>query len=267
MNVRRPPQRPDPWEAIVAGAESVGPPSEYAHRHAHRVAVLGGVGGAGTTTVACGIALARAATGEPTLLVEFDLDRGGLAGAWGIPPARTIGDLDAVSDEMEPAHVAMVTLPHTSGVSVLLAPARPGAAAAWDEVRAGRLMECASTLGGSVLDCGSSLGPHVKEACAVSDQVIIVAPPTLAAACRVRALLGVVRGWRPHRQITLLANLGVGHRHLGTRAFARTVDHPVHGTLRRSDAEAEACLSGRRGRGRRSRLSRAFAELAQGGLA
>ena len=65
------------------------------------IAVVGAVGGCGATTVAGGVALALAALGHAPTVIGIDGHGGGPHVLWGIPVARTVGDLWSVRDELD----------------------------------------------------------------------------------------------------------------------------------------------------------------------
>lgn len=260
----------DPWEALVASDEI---PMELLDRglgtdRAGRpiTVVLGAAGGVGATLVACGLALAAAAAGRPVALAELDLERGDIAGAWGVPPARTIDDLTTVIDELMPSHVEMVCHPHESGVWLLLAPRRASASTWWDESATGLLLRSTRMLGDVVVDAGASLGPHVQEACRQADRIVLVSPPTVAGARRTRALLDVVDIWRVSGERCLVVNRGVGRDHLRARGFAHAVGVSTTVELPSSPGEADDLDAGRwHPRGRKGGLTAAVQTLTDHG--
>lgn len=248
----------DPWEALIVPDDF---PFEHREplvnegRFLHSVTVvLGAIGGVGATLVAMGIALGSAAAGRAIALAEFDLERGDIAGAWGVPPERTLDDLTAVIDELMPSHVEMVCHPHSSGVWLLLAPSRASAAARWDEQATRLLLQGTRMLGDVVVDAGASLGPHVEEACRQAERIVLVVAPTIPGARRARALHDVLDAWGVDGDRLLTVNRGVGRDHLSARAFARAVGRDITTELPRSPADADSVEAGRwpTGRSRRS---------------
>jgi pilus assembly protein CpaE len=243
----------DPWDALVATDEiphelldpvSRGPVNPV-------TVVLGAVGGAGATLLACGLALATAASGRSVALAELDLERGDIAGAWGVPAERTIDDLTTVIDELMPNHVEMVCHPHESGVCLLLAPRRAGASTWWDGGATRLLLNSTRMLGAVVVDAGPSLGPHVEEACRQAQRIVLAAPPTVAAARRLRGLVDVLDTWGIGAGRYLAVNRGVGRDHLSTRQFVRVVGLPGDVEIPAAPREAEDLLAGRWSAGRR----------------
>jgi pilus assembly protein CpaE len=246
----------DPWEALISGEEL---PEAFANLAQSDVneagdltVVVGAAGGVGTTTTACGLALATAAAGRAVALVELDLERGDLAGCWGVPPDRTLDDLTVVIEELRPNHVEMVCHRHPSGVWLLLAPQRPGAHVWWDAAATGLLLRSARLLGEVVVDAGPSLGAHVEEACRQATRIIVVTPPTIAGIRRLRALTTVLDTWDVRASRCVVSNRGVGRDHLGTRQVSRIADVAIECELPASPHEADDLQAGqwrvRRGR-------------------
>lgn len=248
----------DPWEALIVSDDlpvellESGDGQDRSSRPL--TVVVGTAGGVGATLVACGVALATVAAGRATALAEFDLERGDIAGAWGVPPERTIDDLTGVLDELAPGHVEMVCHPHASGVWLLLAPCRANAGMSWGTATTRLLLRCTRMLGDVVVDAGTSLGPHVEEACRQASRIVMVSAPTLAGARRTRAFDQVLDAWDVTGERRLIVNRGVGRDHLSTRAFTRAVGWPGATDLVASAREADELEAGRwvSGRGRRS---------------
>jgi pilus assembly protein CpaE len=255
----------DPWGALAWPDDTSNRvPDQPRHAADPSVVVVGAVGGCGATTVACAIATHLAARGGDATLVEFDLDRGDLAGRWDVPAERTIDDLAPVADELRPDHVELVALRHPAGPRLLLGPRRPGAAGAWTPDRAGALIDAVRTLGPAVVDAGGFLGPHVAAACAATGRAVVVAPPTLCGARAVRSVIAALRGWHPAVAIDVAANRGVGRDHLGDRAFAHAVGHPIAVFLPRADRDADGYGGGRRSPRGRGAFERGIERLAGG---
>lgn len=252
----------EPWSALVR-TDPVTEPFALTDRDvASPVAVIiGAVGGSGASTLASGLALARAAEGDAAVLVEFALDRADLAGAWGLPARRTLDDLVPVQAELDARHLDMVAHRHSSGVAILLGPGRPGAERDWETAATGDLLACTRGIGASIVDAGAHLGAHVQTAIGLATAVILVTPPTILGARRVRDLVPGLVHWADGDRIVLVANRGVGRDHLSSRAFVRACGMPVSAELPRSDREADEIGAGRWPRSRRARLTGAIRGL------
>lgn len=233
----------DPWEALICGEEMPEVLTSLAEAGVDATndltVVIGAAGGVGATTTACGLALATAAAGRPVALVELDLERGDLAGSWGIPSERTLDDLTAVIEELQPNHVEMVCHRHPSGVWVLLAPRRAGAQQWWDASATRLLLHSTRLLGQVVADAGPSLGPHVEEACREASRIVMVTSPTIAGVRRLGGLTAVLDEWGVRAPRCVISNRGVGRDHLSLRQVARLAGVPIEGELPASPREAD----------------------------
>lgn len=238
------------WDALVQPSEDADAHTKLIDRRGtgQVVAVIGAAGGVGTSLVAGAIALALADSGEPAGLLDLV---GDLAGAWRVPPDRTIDDLVPVIAELEPRHVELVAHRHPSGVALLLAAPAGVTEGAWSRQAAVRLLDCASTLGVLVVDAGTVSATPAQAAC-TSDRVVIVAAKTIAGARSARTRLDRLRSANRQGDPLLVVNRGVGRDHLSTRAFSRAVGYPVATELGRFDRDADD-LGGGRWPGRRRR--------------
>jgi pilus assembly protein CpaE len=93
------------------------------------ICVLGPKGGTGKTLTACNLAVALAAAGKQSVIVDLDLQFGDVGIALGLAPDRTIHDLAVTGDSIDADKVDGFLMKHDSGVHALLAPSRPDQAA------------------------------------------------------------------------------------------------------------------------------------------
>ena len=90
------------------------------------ICVLGPKGGTGKTLTATNLAVALAARGGRTLLVDLDLQFGDVGLALGLSPEKTMADLARVGGTLDDEKVGAYLTEHApSGLQVLLAPTRP----------------------------------------------------------------------------------------------------------------------------------------------
>lgn len=221
------------------------------------VLVIGACGGAGSTLLAGGLALSAAAAGRPPQLLELDLDRGDLAGAWGVPCDRTLGDLLPVAHELRSAHVRHARHTHRSGVGMLLAPGRPGAGDDWTEEAVGSLLPAVGGEGDIVIDGGSGLTAASRVAAHHADVILVVTPPTLSGARRSLRLCEALAsaGAQCPR---LVVNRGTGGVDLGDAAIGVAIGAPVVAVMPYAVREAVDLAAGRRPRPRRGGLVEVF---------
>lgn len=226
--------------------------------------VVGACGGCGVSLLAAAIGLCRARAGGPAWMLELDQERGDLAGAWDLPPVRTLGDLASVADELDEAQLLRAAHVHESGLRLLLAPPAAGGAPAWRGAAAGRLVAtAASTTGEVVVDAGAGWSLTLDLAARPRTAVLVVCPPTLSAARRARRLVDALPDGG-HGRCGLVLNEGPDRGELGARAFRRAVGVPLAAELPWRPREAAELGAGRWPRGRRARLAEAIARLAGG---
>ncbi len=225
------------------------------------VLVVGAVGGCGTTLVAGGIGLAWARAGRPACLVELDVERGDLAGDWGLPSDRTLADLAPVAGELSAGHLRQVAYPHESGLAVLLGPGRPGAGGPWSEAGA-RLLAVAAEGRAVVADGGSGLAVVAAAAIPAARTIVVTCPASVAGARRARRLVEHLEGLGAGSPAELVVRRGARDE-LSPRAVGRAAGMEVAADLPWAEAEGEALSAGRWPAGRRRRLASAIAELAE----
>lgn len=225
------------------------------------VAVIGACGGSGASLVAGAIALHWARMGHATYLLELDLERGDLSGAWDIPADRTLADLVPVADELTKDHVRQAAHTHPSGVTILLAPGRAGGSRVWDAARLERLVDGLD--GDRVVDAGPQLTDAGVAVARLGGSVLLATPPSLSGA---RRALGLARSLAElgSRSPRLVVNLGRGPVELGPDAVGVATGLDVAAALPRSDRDAAELSAGRWPRSRRSALAASLAQLAEG---
>src|SRR5439155_14562178 len=90
---------------------------------------LGLKGGSGKTLTSANLAVALAAAGHRTTLVDLDLQFGDVGLALGLRPERTVYDLASSGGSLDAQKLEDFLMVHPSGLRALLAPARPDQAA------------------------------------------------------------------------------------------------------------------------------------------
>jgi pilus assembly protein CpaE len=139
------------------------------------ICILGPKGGTGKTLVATNLAVALAASGERTVLVDLDLQFGDVGLALGMRPDKTIYDLAHSAGTMDEDKLDAYLVKHSSGLSVLLAPTRPDQASA---VTVDFLRDVFTTLRAMsdyvIVDTPPGFTPEVISAIDASSNVCIV---------------------------------------------------------------------------------------------
>jgi pilus assembly protein CpaE len=225
--------------------------------------VVGASGGCGASLVAGALALRWAADGSRPWLLELDLERGDLAGAWDLPLERTVADLAPVAAELDANHLRAAAFPHPSGVVVLPGPGAPGAEAGWDRESTGRLVAAALVQGRVVVDAGPGLSRVAAAAVEHAGEVLVVCAPTLASARRARRLLDAVAACGAGPRSALVVARGPARGEVGARALGRALGTNVVAEVPWAEAEAREIGAGRWAGGRRRPLRGAIERLAE----
>ncbi len=156
----------------------------------HTLLLAGGKGGAGTSNLALGLAIALARRGSRVTLIDADLGRANLDLLCGLTPAR---DLRGVLDGDCPLAGALSDGP--AGVRILagahaIRDTRPQPA---DHSAAASLANALDTLHAEtdflLIDAGHGLDPHAAALAEKADEILVVATPEPTALADAQAVL------------------------------------------------------------------------------
>lgn len=146
------------------------------------LALVGGKGGTGTTTLAVhlGLAVMGASPSRSVCLVDLDLPMGDLRGLLGLPDLRSLGDL--LDGPLTPERVDDDLALHASGLRALVLPADPDRAerADPDRVRA-VLAHLRTRFDVVVTDLGAGCTDVAHAAAEIADRVAVVVTPDVPA--------------------------------------------------------------------------------------
>jgi pilus assembly protein CpaE len=156
------------------------------------VAVYSPKGGVGTTTVAVNVAVAAAASRpDKVVLVDLDLQFGGVATHLNLDPKQTL--VDVIRDETalrEPELMRTYAMRHDSGLHVLAAPMTPEAS---ELITADHIVHIIGTLldgyEAVVIDAGSILDDRVLSIFELAETIILPVYPEISALKSVHGLL------------------------------------------------------------------------------
>ncbi|OEJ33493.1 AAA family ATPase [Streptomyces subrutilus] len=177
------------------------------------VTVTGAKGGVGTTFTAVQFALAAAASGRRTALVDLDLQAGDVGSYLDVQFRRSIADLAGIQD-ISPRVLQDAVYDDRTGVALLLAPADGERGEEVDE-RAARLVIAALRARYElvVIDCGTQMTGANAAAVETADVAVLVTTPDVVA---VRAAKRMVRMWerlqvRKAEDTTMVVNRWTKH--------------------------------------------------------
>ncbi|MFG2710235.1 CpaE family protein [Streptomyces goshikiensis] len=156
------------------------------------VTVSGAKGGVGTTLTAVQFALAAAASGRRTALVDMDLQAGDVGSYLDVRFRRSIADLAGIQD-ISPRVLQDAVYDDRTGLALLLA---PGDGERGEEVDDRAARHIVSALRGRydlvVIDCGTQVTGANAAAVEMADVAVLVTTPDVVA---VRAAKRMVRMW------------------------------------------------------------------------
>jgi pilus assembly protein CpaE len=149
-------------------------------------------GGVGTTTIAVNIAITAAARRpEQVVLIDLDLQFGGVATHLDISPAHTVVDVAREPAALrEPELLRSYATQHASGLHVLAAPSTPDVAELVTPTHVEQLLNVAlEAYDLVVVDAGSHLDELVMAAFERADTVVLAVCPEISALKSMHALL------------------------------------------------------------------------------
>lgn len=181
------------------------------------IAVLGAVGGCGTTALV--VALAVSAPEGPLRVLALDGHGGGPHRVWGLAPERTVDDLQAVRDEVGVSHVEHILHRQAGGREVLVGPMDGAGVAWWSGDAADRLARAITPAFPWLADLGRGDHAIARAVIAHASGSIIVAPCTVSGAEAVRRLHDAVAG----QSLVVGLTERPGAEAISFRAFRRLV--------------------------------------------
>ncbi|MEV0410133.1 AAA family ATPase [Streptomyces sp. NPDC050448] len=192
------------YEELAARVQSAAQWSVGVRRHLGRgadvftgpggkvVTVTGAKGGVGTTFTAVQFALAAAASGRRTALVDMDLQAGDVGSYLDVQFRRSIADLAGIQD-ISPRVLQDAVYDDRTGLALLLAPADGERGEEVDERAARHIVGALrSRYELVVIDCGTQVTGANAAAVEMADVAVLVTTPDVVS---VRAAKRLVRMW------------------------------------------------------------------------
>jgi len=210
------------------------------------IVVMGAVGGCGTTTLACAVALAHAAHGQVPLIADVDAHCGGPSDLWCVPATRALDDLLGLGDELRPEHLEHLVHRHSGGMDVMAGCRSPAAAVAWAPPGPERYAAYVSSRTPWVADAGRADTGLAAALVAVASLVVALVPRSVHSAQRAAGLLARTAG---RNVLAVATDLPVGER-ISDRALGRAIGTEVIGSAPRDDRNAARVAAGQAARGK-----------------
>ena len=169
------------------------------------IGVTSGKGGVGKTTVSLNLAIAMAARGLRTLLLDADLGLGNVHVFGGIAPRGSMMDL---LDGRQSAENLLS--PGPGGIKVLCGNSGSSRMADLSPESIARLGHELAALGGDfdvmIIDTGAGISTQVMRFLAMADEIVVVTTPNIAATLDAYGIIKVMREESMRGQIRLLVN-------------------------------------------------------------
>jgi pilus assembly protein CpaE len=201
------------------------------------VSFMGCKGGVGTTFLAANSAylLARERQGQ-VLLMDLDLQYGQLAYFFDIRPQQTLGDAVNHFEELDVTYLKSILYPRDKHLQILPAPARPEEGESISPEHVGKLLGNAKKLPGFswiIIDAGHQFDEVTLKAVELSDELILVATPTIPALANAKKLLELLRRLGLERLATeLWLNAWQKDEDLTLEEVSKFLERDVSGTIR-----------------------------------
>jgi Flp pilus assembly CpaE family ATPase len=202
------PDEADRIAAVVEGLREGPRPDAQASTTNRVLTVFSPKGGTGKSVIATNLAVALAAEGVSTLLVDLGLELGDDALMLGTDPRRTIFDLVAAPGALDAEKLKGYATRHGSGLDVLAAPLRPEQAELVTEDKLGRILDFArEAYDAVVLDTPASFHGTVLAAIDRTDALLVVCELDMTTLKNVRVTLETLQLLRfPAERVSLVLN-------------------------------------------------------------
>lgn len=212
------------------------------------VSFLGCKGGAGTTFLAANAAalLAQEHQGQ-VLLMDLDLQYGQLVHFFDVRPSQTLSDAVSHFAELDVNYLKSILYPYNKHLQILPGPARLEEGEAVTPEHVEQILANAKKLPGFgwiLIDAGHQLGEVTLKAVELSDELVLVAAPTIAALSNARKLLELLHLLGLERLTTRLwLNAWQKTEDLSLERVATFLGRQVSGTVRYDHRQVDRSIN------------------------
>lgn len=186
-------------------------------------------GGCGKTSIATNLATVLSSEMHHRVcLLDLDLESGDVQLLMGLPPARSVLDLQNLADSLDATALASVMLPHSSGTYVLAAPQRPEQATVIRPHLISRIVSVASKMFDHVIiDCPPYATEHVLAVLDVTDHLGLICTPDAASVKNTAISLEVLSELNFNGSIDLIVNRAGERVGISGTDISEALNHPI----------------------------------------
>jgi pilus assembly protein CpaE len=260
---------PVPAAQLASSGGAAVPRAAARRKEGQIITVYSPKGGSGSTTVAVNLAVALAARGYQTVIVDGSLQFGDVALMLNLKTTTTLVDLIGRIEELDEELISSLVMSHKSGLKALLAPSRPEMAELVTgehmKVLMKRLRNCFEFV---VVDTSTSLDDVALTELDLADRIVLVAQQSLPSLKNISRFFDLTEDLKyPPQKVMLVVNRESNRMSISLKDVADTLKRTVVATVPVDDAVAgEAADQGRplvSGAWQKRPISVALARLAE----
>lgn len=260
---------PVPAAQLASSGGAAVPRAAARRKEGQIITVYSPKGGSGSTTVAVNLAVALAARGYQTVIVDGSLQFGDVALMLNLKTTTTLVDLIGRIEELDEELISSLVMSHKSGLKALLAPSRPEMAELVTgehmKVLMKRLRSCFEFV---VVDTSTSLDDVALTELDLADRIVLVAQQSLPSLKNISRFFDLTEDLKyPPQKVMLVVNRESNRMSISLKDVADTLKRTVVATVPVDDAVAgEAADQGRplvSGAWQKRPISVALARLAE----
>lgn len=210
------------------------------------IAVFGSKGGAGSSTFAVNLAIAlREETKERVALVDANFEFGDIGVFLNLPSSRTIADMAGEKTEIDEDLLDGTMASHTSGIKVLLAPARPEMAELIKVEHLKRIMDLLpNSFDYIVVDLWKSFQETTILFLDIADQIVLISTSDIPAVKNAKLFFELTEALNyPPEKTFFVLNREDGRSGITAKDIQASIKHQVGMALPKDDRTSTLALN------------------------
>jgi len=210
------------------------------------IAIFGAKGGCGATTLAVNLAVAlREETAERVALIDGNLEFGDAGVMLNLPQTRTIADLVGGKGEIDEEVLDGTMTSHSSGIKILLAPARPELAETVKTDHLKRILDLmAKSYDYIVVDVWKSFQESTIFFLDAADTILLLCTADITAIKNAKLFFELTEKLEyPPEKTVLILSKEDNRSGINPKDIAASIKHPVSGIIPRDERTATTALN------------------------